>query len=231
MKETFKVLSFNIIKLTFGLFVFGVGTVCLLNAQIGVASWDVLHQGISNVTGMTVGIANIFVGFLVLLIDILLKQDIGWSTIANMILIGVYVDILMFYNLVPIFEGFLPSLILLLIGIILQGIGFYIYISVGWGAGPRDGLMVVLMKRTGKSVRFMKSFLETLVVAIGYLLGGNLGVGTLIVALFSGAIWQFIFKLIKFDVNGVKHISIQEQFKAMSKRKSEEEEDSSKDSD
>ncbi len=224
MKETFRIITFKTFKLAFGLFVFGIGSVCLLNAQIGVASWDVLHQGISIVTGMTVGKANIFVGFVVLIIDILLKQDIGWGTIANMILIGVYVDILIFYNLVPIFETFLPSLILLLIGIILQGIGFYIYISVGWGAGPRDGLMVALMKRTGSSVRFMKSIIETLVVAIGYLLGGNLGIGTLIVAFFSGAIWQFIFKLLKFDLTEVKHIYIREQLKLMSKTLSKEEE-------
>lgn len=222
MKETLKIITFKTFKLAFGLFVFGIGLVCLLNAQIGVASWDVLHQGISIVTGMTVGKANIFVGFGILIINILLKQDIGWGTIANMILIGVYVDILMFYNLVPIFEGFLPSLILLLIGIILQGIGFYIYISVGWGAGPRDGLMVALMKRTGRPVRFMKSLIEILVVAIGYLLGGNLGIGTFIVAFFSGAIWQFLFKLLRFDVTEVKHVYIREHYKLMCKSLSKE---------
>ena len=107
-----KTISLKILRLVFGLFVFALGTVCMLNAKIGVASWDVLHQGISNVTGITVGRANIYLGFIILAIDILLGQDIGWSTLANMILIGVYVDILMINNLVPIFEGFLPGLIL-----------------------------------------------------------------------------------------------------------------------
>ena len=208
-----KTISLKILRLVFGLFVFALGTVCMLNAKIGVASWDVLHQGISNVTGITVGRANIYLGFIILAIDILLGQDIGWSTLANMILIGVYVDILMINNLVPIFEGFLPGLILLLVGIIIQGIGFFIYISVGWGAGPRDGLMVVLMKKTGKSVRLIKSFIEVLAVAVGFLLGGNLGIGTIIVAFFSGPIWQYVFKLIKFNVNEVEHRFIKDDIR------------------
>ena len=208
-----KTISLKILRLVFGLFVFALGTVCMLNAKIGVASWDVLHQGISNVTGITVGRANIYLGFIILAIDILLGQDIGRSTLANMILIGVYVDILMINNLVPIFEGFLPGLILLLVGIIIQGIGFFIYISVGWGAGPRDGLMVVLMKKTGKSVRLIKSFIEVLAVAVGFLLGGNLGIGTIIVAFFSGPIWQYVFKLIKFNVNEVEHRFIKDDIR------------------
>mgnify|MGYP000930057464 FL=1 len=208
-----KTISLKILRLVFGLFVFALGTVCMLNAKIGVASWDVLHQGISNVTGLTVGRANIYLGFIILAIDFFLGQDIGWSTLANMILIGIYVDILMINNLVPIFEGFLPSLILLLVGIIIQGIGFFIYISVGWGAGPRDGLMVVLMKKTGKSVRLIKSFIEVLAVAVGFLLGGNLGIGTIIVAFFSGPIWQYVFKLIKFNVNEVEHRFIKDDIR------------------
>lgn len=217
-KKKLKTILFNIFRLVFGLFVFGLGTVCMLNAKIGVAPWDVFHQGISNVTGTTVGRANICVGFIILVIDIFLGQDIGWSTIANMILIGVFVDILMFYNLVPIFDAFLPSLILLLIGIIVQGIGFYIYITAGWGAGPRDGLMVVLMKRTGKSVRLIKSFIEVLAVAIGYILGGNLGIGTIIVAFLIGPIWQYLFKLIKFDLDALEHRFIKDDIKFLKEK-------------
>ena len=217
-KASLKTTSFNIIRLVFGLFVFSVGTVCILNARIGVAPWDVFHQGVSRLTGITVGRASIFMGVIIVALDIYLGQPIGWGSIANMLLIGTFIDLLMLGNNVPSFEGFFPSLILLLIGIVFHGLGVFLYIAVGWGAGPRDGLMVVLMKKTGKSVRLIKSVIEVFAVSIGYLLGGNLGVGTIIVAFLSGPIWQYIFKALKFNVNDVEHRSIQDDFRLLKEK-------------
>ncbi len=214
-KSKLKTISFNIFRLIFGLFVFSLGTVCILNAKIGVAPWDVFHQGVSRVTGITVGQASISMGLIIVFLDIYLGQPIGWGTIANMLLIGTFIDLLMMANILPSFEAFLPSLILLLVGLIFHGLGVFLYIAVGWGAGPRDGLMVVLMKKTGKSVRLIKSILELFAVSVGFLLGGNLGVGTLIVAFLSGPIWQYIFKLFKFDVNAVEHRAIQDDFRKL----------------
>lgn len=213
-----KEVSFNIIRLVFGLFVFALGTVCILNAKIGVAPWDVFHQGVSKVTGITVGQASISMGLIIVFLDIYLGQPIGWGTIANMLLIGTFIDLLMASGLVPTFESFIPSLILLFLGLILHGLGVFLYIAVGWGAGPRDGLMVVLMKKTGKSVRLIKSILEVFAVSVGFLLGGNLGVGTLIVAFLSGPIWQYIFKLFKFNVNEVEHRAMQDDLKLLKEK-------------
>ena len=193
------------IKLVFGLFLFALGIVLTLNAGIGVAPWDVFHQGVSKVTGITIGKASIYSGLIIIVLDIILGQDIGWATICNMILIGTFIDILMLNNLVPIFKSFLPSLIMLLLGIAVQGYGCYFYISAGLGAGPRDGLMVVLTKRTGKSVRLIKSAIEIPAVTLGYILGGNLGIGTIIMAFFSGQIWQLVFKSLDFNIGGVEH--------------------------
>lgn len=223
-KTLIKQTSLKIIRLIFGLFVFALGTVCILNAKIGVAPWDVFHQGVSKLTGITVGQASISMGVIIVALDIYLGQPIGWGSIANMLLIGTFIDLLMLGNIVPIFEGFLPSLILLLIGLVLHGFGVFLYIAVGWGAGPRDGLMVVLMKKTGKSVRLIKSILEILAVSAGFLLGGNLGIGTIIVAFLSGPIWQYIFKLLKFNVNDVEHRSIQDDFKLLKEKYSNKEE-------
>ncbi|NLY45642.1 MAG: hypothetical protein GX053_06590 [Tissierella sp.] len=205
-----KTTSFNVLRLVLGLFVFAAGSVCVLNAAIGVAPWDVLHQGVSNVTGITVGRANIYSGVIIIVIDILLGQAIGWGTLANMYLIGTFIDLLMLNSLIPSFESFVANLILLFVGIVLHGLGVYLYIAVGWGAGPRDGLMVVLTNRTGKSVRLIKSSIEVCVVAVGFLLGGNLGVGTVIMAILSGPIWQYLFKLLNFNVSTVEHRFIQD---------------------
>ncbi len=206
------------IKLVFGLFLFALGVVFTMNAGIGVAPWDVLHQGISKVTGITVGRANIYMGLVIIILDIVLGQAIGWATVCNMILIGTFIDILMLNNLVPVFDGFFPSLIMLILGMIIEGYGCYFYISAGLGAGPRDGLMVVLTKRTGKPVGIIKSLIEICAVSIGFLLGGNLGIGTLIMAIFTGQVWQIVFKTVDFDVSEVDHRFIQDDIKYLKER-------------
>ena len=114
-------------------------------------------------------------------------------------------ELLMLNNLVPIFEGFLPSLIMLFLGMLVNGYAAYIYMSAELGAGPRDGLMVVLTKKTGKSVRLVKSTVEFIVVIIGFIMGGKLGIGTLILALFGGYFFQFAFKTVNFNVKEVNH--------------------------
>lgn len=205
-------------KLTFGLFLFALGIVMTINANLGVAPWDVFHQGLSLTTNITMGSASIFVGILIVLIDIFLGQSIGWATIFNMILIGAFMDVLMLNNLVPIANSFLPGIIMLLVGILIEGYGCWIYISVGMGAGPRDGLMVILTKKTGKSVRLIKSIVDVAAVTAGYLLGGRVGIGTLIMALLGGQIFQFAFKTVKFDVKGVNHRFIQDDIKLLKEK-------------
>lgn len=206
------------IKLVFGLFVFALGVVFTMNAGIGVAPWDVFHQGISKVTGITVGRANIYMGMIIIILDIVLGQAIGWATVCNMILIGTFMDILMLNNLVPIFQGFLPSLIMLILGMIIEGYGCYLYISAGLGAGPRDGLMVVLTNKTGKPVGIIKSIIEICAVTVGFILGGNLGIGTLIMAIFTGQIWEIIFKFVNFNVSGVEHRFIQDDIQYLKEK-------------
>lgn len=193
------------IRLIFGLFVCALGIVMTINANLGVAPWDAFHQGLAKVIGITLGTASISTGFLIVLIDIWLGQPIGRGTIINMILLGVFIDILMLNNLIPIFQNFLPSLIMLILGMIVNGYGVYIYMSAELGSGPRDGLMVILTKKTGKSVKFIKSTIEIIVVTIGFFMGGKVGVGTLILALFGGPVLQYVFKSVNYDVNEANH--------------------------
>lgn len=215
----------TMVRLIFGLFLFALGVVFTINAQIGVAPWDVLHQGISKVTGITVGKANIYLGLIIIGLDVVLGQQIGWATILNMLLIGTFIDILMLNNLVPVFQGFIPKLLMLILGMIIQGYAFYFYISAGLGAGPRDGLMVVLSKKTGKSIGIIKSSIEICAVTLGFLLGGNLGVGTVILAFFNGHIWQIIFNSLNFEVNKVEHRFISNDIKYLKEKLNKEKEE------
>ncbi|MDY0257606.1 MULTISPECIES: hypothetical protein [Gudongella] len=205
----------QIARVVFGLFLFALGIVMTVNANLGVSPWDVFHQGLSKTFGITLGRANIITGLFIIGLDVVLGQTIGWATIMNMLLIGTFIDILMLNNLVPVFDSFMPSLIMLLLGVLIEGYGCFIYISGGMGAGPRDGLMVVLTRRTGKSVRVIKSAIEVIVVTVGIILGGKFGIGTLIMALFGGMIFQFAFKTVNFKVNQVQHRFIQDDLKLL----------------
>jgi len=208
-----KTMTLRIIKLFAGLFIFAVGIVMTINANLGLSPWDAFHQGIAIVTHITIGQANIIVGFIVLVLNRLLGERIGWGTVSNMLFIGLFMDYLMFNNIIPVFSRFIPSVLLLLLGMFLIGIASYLYISAGFGSGPRDGLMVALTAKTGKSVRFIRNSIEGSVLTAGYLLGGSIGIGTVINALIIGYIVQFVFKMFKFDVNKVEHRYIDKDIK------------------
>jgi len=206
------------LKVLLGLFIFSVGIVLTINASLGVSPWDVFHQGVSRTVGITIGQANIIMGFLIILLDIYLGQAIGWATVMNMLSIGTFIDILMLNNLIPVAQTPAVGLIMIIAGVAIQAIGFSVYISQGIGAGPRDGLMVVLTKRTGKSVRLIKSVIEATAVTIGIILGGSFGMGTIIMAFFGGIIFQATFRMIRFKVEKVEHRFIQDDLKALKNR-------------
>ena len=198
------------IKLIIGLFICALGIVMTINANLGVAPWDAFHQGMSKVLNITLGTASITTGFIVVLLDIILGQPIGRGTIINMVVLGLFIDLLMLNNLVPIFDNFIPSMIMLLLGMMVNGYGIFIYMSAELGSGPRDGLMVILTKKTGKSVKLIKSTIEVIVVTIGFFMGGKVGIGTLILALFGGTVLQFVFKTVNYNVNDARHTYIKD---------------------
>ena len=219
-KESKKKRLYKIIKIIFGLFIFAIGVVMTINANLGLSPWDVFHEGLSKTVAITMGMAIIFSGFVVVLIDIAFGQNIGWATLTDMVLTGTFVDILMLNNIIPTFIDVVPRFIMLLLGLLIEGIGVWIYLSVGLGAGPKDGLMVALTKKTGKSVRVVKSSIEVIAVTTGYLLGGSIGIGTLIMALMSGQIWQIAFNIVKFDINKIDHRFIMDDIALIKKKNS-----------
>ncbi len=207
----------TIIKLFAGLFLYAAGIVMTINANIGLAPWDVFHQGLSKTFGITIGQASIGIGIIIIIINSLFKEKVGWGSLSNMLFIGVFVDILMLNHIIPEFENPVLRALMMFSGMFVIGVATYLYISVGLGAGPRDGLMVALTKRTGKSVRLVRNTIETVVVIIGYFLGGTVGVGTLVIALTIGVFVQLAFQLFKFDVKKVEHRFIDEDIKLLKK--------------
>jgi len=178
-----------------GFLLFGLAINVLVQASVGLDSWDVLQMALTYHSPLTLGESNIAVAFLVILADIALKEPLGWGTIANMIFIGVWVDALKPY--VPSVPQIFPiQIAYLLLGTLIMGFATAIYIAVDAGAGPRDSLMLALSRLGKVSVRVARTCIEITVVVVGWLLGGPAWLGTLIAAIAIGPAVQFGFKVL-----------------------------------
>ncbi len=207
----------KIVRLFTGLALYALGIVCTINANLGLSPWDVFHQGVSRLSGITMGQASISVGLVIVLLDWAFGERVGLGTICNMFFIGLFMDVLMINNLIPHFDNMLARFAMLFLGMFIIGIASYFYIGAGLGSGPRDGLMLALTKKTGKSVRFIRNSIEATVLVIGYFLGGSFGLGTLIMVFGGGYFVQFAFKCFKFNVTTVKHVFIDDYVKSLCK--------------
>lgn len=172
-------------RLLAGLVFFGVGIALMVLADLGLGPWDVLHQGISERTGIGIGTVGIFVGLGVLVLWIPLRQRMGIGTVLNTILVGVTIDVVL--ALAPEPDALALRWAALLAGIAINGIGVGMYIGAGLGPGPRDGVMTAFADR-GYSVRVVRTVLELTVLGLGAVLGGTAGVGTVLFALLIGPI-------------------------------------------
>lgn len=209
---------YRLIRMIIGFSIFAAGIVMTINANIGLAPWDVFHQGLSKTIGITIGQASIGMGLVIVLLDFVFGEKIGWGTLGNMMFIGLFIDFYMLNNLIPEQNIFWIGVIQVIIGLFLIGIGSFLYISVGLGCGPRDGLMVALVKRTRRPVGVVRGTIEGIVLIAGWLLGGHVGLGTLIIVLSIGPIIQFAFRLFRFNVASVEHEFIDDDIRALGRR-------------
>ncbi len=166
-----------------GLLLYGVSDAMLLLAGLGVDPWDVLHQGLSRRLGLGVGTWAVIVGALVLLLWIPLRQRPGFGTLSNVVLIGVVIDVVM--ASVPAPHGLGVRIAVMTSAVVLNGVATGAYIGAGLGPGPRDGLMIGLAT-WGYSIRAVRTCIELTVLLSGWLLGGSVGVGTVVYALGIG---------------------------------------------
>jgi uncharacterized membrane protein YczE len=179
--------------LVVGLVGYGFSMAVMIKAGLGLDPWDVFHQGLAGRTGLSFGLITAIVGVGVLLAWIPLRNRPGIGTVANVIVIAVVVDASLAVLPAP---SALPIRIALMIGsVVLNAISTVLYIGAGLGPGPRDGLMTGLVARTGLSVRLVRTSIEATVLAVGWLLGGTVGVGTVVYALGIGPLVQLFVRL------------------------------------
>ena len=170
-------------RLLLGLELCGVGLAVVIAADLGLDSWDVLHQGISEQTGISIGVVSILVGFAMFGLSIPLGEQVGLGTVLNILLIGATIDLVLWPLDTPSHAWL--QWVFLVGGTVLFGVGSGFYIGAGLGPGPRDGLMTGLAKR-GLRLGWVRTGIEVTVVALGWALGGSVGIGTVLFALTIG---------------------------------------------
>jgi uncharacterized membrane protein YczE len=176
----------RLIQLYAGLVTFAFGEALIIQARLGVMSWDVLHQGLAKHLGLTIGQWSIIVGALVLLLWIPMREKPGLGTLSNVVVIGPALDL--FLSWVPATTSMAWRVAMLMTGIFINGLATAAYIGARLGSGPRDGLMTGLVRLTRWPVGWIRTAIELSVVVAGFLLGGNLNVGTVIFVLTIGPI-------------------------------------------
>lgn len=172
---------------------FGGSAALQVRAGLGLAPWDVFHQGVSERSGLSIGAVSIIVGAVVLLLWVPLRQRPGLGTVSNVVLVGLSLDGTL--ALVPETRAAGARIALLGLAIVLNGVATGLYISARFGAGPRDGLMTGLHHRTGRSIRLVRTGIELAVLTTGFVLGGSVGVGTVAYALAIGPLSQWFLRI------------------------------------
>lgn len=197
----------RLLQLYVGLCLYGVSTAMFVRANLGADPWNVFHLGIGNLFSLDIGTVMIITGALVLLLWIPLRQRPGLGTISNVIVLGLAANATMALLSTP--ESLWLKSGLLVAAVVLNALATGMYIGAGFGPGPRDGLMTGIHARTGWSVRTIRTCIEVTVLVIGYLLGGSVGVGTLVYALAIGPLIQLC--LPWFHVRASSHPGVQKE--------------------
>jgi uncharacterized membrane protein YczE len=183
----------RLIQLYVGLALYGASSALLVEAGLGLEPWGVLHQGLAELTGLSIGVVSIVVGAAVLLLWIPLRQRPGLGTVSNVFVVGIAMDATL--ATVPEAHGLAVRIPLMLAGIALNGVATGLYIAARFGPGPRDGLMTGLHRRTGRSIRLMRTAIEVAVVVTGFVLGGTIGIGTVLYAVSIGPLAQLFLRV------------------------------------
>lgn len=186
----------RLVQLYVGLWLYGLACALQVRSQLGLDPWDVLHQGVSERIGLAIGTVVIVVGAAVLLFWIPLRQLPGLGTISNAVLVGVSMNVSL--DMLPEHAPLWVRAIELVGAILLLGMATGMYIGANFGPGPRDGLMTGLARTTGASIRLVRTGIELTVLVVGFVLGGTVGIGTVLFAVAIGPLSQFF--LPRFDV-------------------------------
>ena len=207
------------VRIILGLAVFSFGVHLTIYANIGLAPWDCLGMGLAKHTPFNYGICMTLIAVLILMIDILLKEKIGYGTIIDALVTGNFVQIFNSVNPFPENHNLWLGIILMLIGFVFMALGMWIYMKAEQCCGPRDALLVGLGKRLKKvPIGIVEVLLWAVVLLIGYLLGGPVGIGTIISTFGAGLIMQLVYNIIHFEPRKLQHKGVIEVTKFLFKR-------------
>ena len=204
------------LQIAAGLFVFAFGVHLTIYANIGLAPWDCLGMGIALHTPLTYGVSMTLMSVLILLIDLALRERIGYGTIIDALLTGNFVQLYNDLNPLPENRSLWLGIAVMLAGFVFMALGMWIYMRAGQCCGPRDSLLVGLGKRLPRlPIGAVEILLWAAVLLLGWLLGGPVGIGTLISTFGAGAVMQLVYSLIRFEPRAVRHRDAAEVTRAL----------------
>lgn len=210
----------NSILAAFGLFIFGFGVYLTIQANLGAAPWDTFSLGLSKTLGIKYGTASISISFVIILIDILMKEKIGIGMFLDAIVVGKTVDFFNWLDLVKPQTSLPLCLVTIILGLTIMGFAQYIYMKAELGCGPRDTVAVGLKRRLEKvSIGVIVIGMLSVATCMGWILGGPIGIGTIICAALTGPLMQLAFRIVGFVPTAIEHQSIIDSFRILLKNK------------
>lgn len=202
-------------RLFAGFFLAALGMVLMLRADLGMNPWGTFTAGLVEVTGLPFGRLSQIIGLVIILMTLFFRVIPGVGTLFNMYFIGYFIDLIIATRIITTPDLFLLQLAMSLVGLVVFSLGVYYYLSCGLGAGPRDGLMLTLMRLTGKSTFVIRTAIEMTVMLVGLLLGGPLGISTVLIAIGGGRVLQWVFTLYHYDPTAVSQHSVVSLMRAL----------------
>ena len=199
----------RLLRATIGLILGGFATYMTIQANIGLAPWEAFNMGISNIFGISYGQGTVIVSFVIIIIDILMKEHIGYGTILDAVIVGTSIDIFTYFKVLPKCTTVLSGIIYMFIGLTLLSVAIYFYMSASLGCGPRDMFMVAVGRRFRKvPIGAVNICIYAVVTVIAYIFKAPIGIGTIISVFGLGSILQLVFKIFKYEPRDTVHESI-----------------------
>ena len=206
----------EILKSALGLFFYSCGVYLTVQASIGIAPWECLSMGIAPKVGLSFGIVHTISGIIILLIDLAMKEKIGFGTILDALLVGNYVDWISYFDPIPVSNSLIISIAMVILGLFVMGFGQYFYMSAGQSCGPRDSLLIAIGKHFPKTpIGVVQTVIVAIVLFTGWLLGGPVGIGTVISMFCAGTALQIVCKVMHFEPRDVVHKNVIEASKIL----------------
>jgi len=205
-------LLYRISKLLGSFLIISFGIILMLNADIGMNAWSTLALGVSKATSISFGQANQLIGLAILIVMGVFKIYPGIGTILDLTLIGFLVHIIEQLHVVSTPNELSMQLLMCFVGLVLFCYGLLIYYKCGLGIGPRESIVMALVKKTNKGLTVVKTSIESTVFICGVMMGGEFGIGTVLITIFTGRIMEIIFKLHKYDFKNSEHLDLRHTF-------------------